>query len=598
LNRRLTIAPRVSVGANTLTNPPGQALSASRITQRTEATARLSGQVAHLADTALQVADGAVSQPMTVADLALSIRHVGAEKQASGNGPDPTGDQAPNSVSEVGALVGFAFAGVDTALAVYSLTKAVKARDQASQELARLQDHAAAFDDTLQTCAATAETLASARADLDLAAPVQAQLEAEIESWKQGLIQLESEYRTLAKEDSRIVRLQDRPTRLADLRKGIESLRNKLQNPEKSFLSERRQQIAGHADPATLARSLDAFERRAALKVQVPTLNAQQQNLTDELRGLASSARSHAMARHAHAEARRDTAETATSVTRAGAGLVRSALDATHAGITLAGGTAGSGLVAATHIAGTAAGGLSIVAGGATIGIAAYRMNKASQRREAIQSAIAPANNQPNSEVIQRARGHALERRSTQISTSKWNIFKGVLGVVGGSLAIAAIAATGVGALALGIAALGIGVVSAGTSIGTLYYGYRRDKADAALRAEVATEQTRAETIDAYKDLERNKPVPPGEAPPSEEIITQRAHQALLQRNPHYAIHIFVESLARADSDPDRQAALQFLEDTGLRGAGFEQVRLLATEGASEEARQLLKKSVELHLFG
>jgi len=155
-----------------------------------------------------------------------------------------------------------------------------------------------------------------------------------------------------------------------------------------------------------------------------------------------------------------------------------------------------------------------------------------------------------------------------------------------------------VGALALGIAALGIGIASAGASIGTLYIGHRRDKADAALRAEVATEQARADTLEAYKELERSKRLPPGEAQPSDEIITQRARAALLDRNPHYAIHLFVETLTKDASDPDRQTALQFLENTGLSGSKLEQVRLLATEGATEETKQLLKKSVELHLFG
>ena len=152
--------------------------------------------------------------------------------------------------------------------------------------------------------------------------------------------------------------------------------------------------------------------------------------------------------------------------------------------------------------------------------------------------------------------------------------------------------------LAVLAVALGIGIVSAGTSIGTLYYGYRRDKADAALRAEVATEQARADTLDAYKELERSKPLPPGEAQPSDETITQRARAALLDRNPHYAIHEFVETLARDASDPDRHRALQFLEGTGFSWSKLEQVRLLATEGATEETKQLLKKSVELHLFG
>ncbi len=231
------------------------------------------------------------------------------------------------------------------------------------------------------------------------------------------------------------------------------------------------------------------------------------------------------------------------------------------------------------------------------IGIAAYRLNKASQRREAIQQAIAPAENQSNSDVLTRAGQHAVERRSTQITNSKWNIFKGVLGVVSGSLAIAAIMATGVGALALGIAALGIGVASAATSIDMLCYGRRRAKADVALRNEVGTEQARAETLEAFKTTARDAATQAGEPQASDEALDKQAHAALIARNPYYAIHVFAEALTKADTDPDRRAALEFLEASGLNGSRLEQVRLLSTEAATAEDKQRLEKSIESHML-
>ncbi|MEY4215238.1 MAG: hypothetical protein RL458_3464, partial [Pseudomonadota bacterium] len=324
----------------------------------------------------------------------------------------------------------------------------------------------------------------------------------------------------------------------------------------------------------------------------------EQQALTDELRGLGSSAQRHAIAKHARAEARRDTAESAVNVARAGAGLLRSALDGTQGVISLAGGTAGSGLVTASNIAGTVAGGLAIVAGGAAIGIAAYRLNKASQRRDAIETALETARRQSNSEVINRAGRHAVERRSAQINTSKWNIVKGIFGIVGGSLAIAAISATGVGALALGIAALGIGIVSATTSIGTLVKGYREGKRDVALRNEVGTEQARTAALEAYKTKARDAAVEAGEPIPTDEALEKLAHESLIENNPYYAIHVLAESLTRADTDPDRNAALEFLAASGLTESRLEQIRLLSTENATEETRALLKKSIESHLLG
>jgi hypothetical protein len=255
-------------------------------------------------------------------------------------------------------------------------------------------------------------------------------------------------------------------------------------------------------------------------------------------------------------------------------------------------------LVTASNVAGTVAGGLAIVAGGAAIGIAAYRLNKASQRRDAIEKALAPAVSQSNSEVINRAGRHAVERRSAQINTSKWNIVKGIFGIVGGSLAIAAISATGVGALALGIAALGIGIVSATTSIGTLVKGYREGKRDVALRNAVGTEQARTEALEACKVKERDAALAAGNPAPSDEELDKLAHASLIGSNPYYAIHVLAESLTRADTDPDRNAALEFLAASGLTDSRLEQLRLLSTENATEDTRALLKKSIESHLLG
>ena len=607
-----TILPRVSIGHLGMVNPPGQPLSAGLITQRSDTVARMSGQFVRMTETALQIADSAVSQPIAVTDVALSMSFQNVKDGAKHTGSVGAEGQPPSTASNVGALVGVLFAVVDTGLSVYSLKEAVRAKNEANQEMGRQQDGATAFEDALQTRNDVAAKLESAKADFTQGEAIQPEFQAQAEGWRQALNQRESEYRQLESERSQIppddgTALQRGRTmlvmrgiqdRLAALKPDIKLLRTKLQDPEKTFLDECRSRIGNQPGDEARTRQLDAFERLKTLGDQIKELDAKQTELTDELRGLAAPAQSYAIARRARAEARRDTAETAVGVARAGAGLVRSGLDGTHAVIALGGSASGSGLVAASHIAGAAAGGLAIVAGGATIGIAAYRLNKATQRREAIQQAIAPATGQSNSEVLKHAGRHAVERRSTQITTSKWNIFKGVLGVVGGSLAIAAITATGVGALALGIAALGIGIASAATAIGTLCYGYRRGKADVALRNEVATEQARAETLEAFKKTVRDAATQANEPQPSDEALDKQAHEALIARNPYYAIQVFAEALTQPDTDPDRRAALEFLEASGLTGSRLEQVRLLSTEAATEEDKQLLNKSIESHLLG
>jgi hypothetical protein len=604
--RRLTALPRVSVGNLAMVGPPAQTLSASRITQRTDATARLSGQVAQMTDTALQVADGVVSQPIAVADLALSMSYQGIQRGAEHAGrAGAESHQGPSTASDVGELVGIAFAGIDTALSIYSLKKTARARNDANGELVRYQAEATAFEEKLQARSRVDQALTTTRADLAQCQPVQTEYTDQVASWKQALTQLESEYRQIAPDRGDPLQ-RSRATllmpgikdRVIKLGQDIESLRTKLQDPERTFLQERRAQIAGQPGQDARIHQLDAFERRQVLADQINALTTDQQVLTDELRGIGASAQRHAIALQARAEARRDTAESAINVARAGTGLVRSALEGTQATISLAGGTSGSGLVAASHVAGTLAGGLAIVAGGAAIGIAAYRLNKASQRRDAIETALETARGQSNSEVINRAGRHAVERRSAQINTSKWNIVKGIFGIVGGSLAIAAITATGVGALALGIAALGIGIVSAATSIGTLVYGYRQGKRDVALRNEVGTEQARTAALEAYKTKARDAAVEAGEPIPTDEALEKLAHESLIESNPYYAIHVLAESLTRADTDPDRNAALEFLAASGLTESRLEQIRLLSTEHATEETRELLKKSIESHLLG
>lgn len=604
--RRLTALPRVSISHLAMANPPAQPLSASRITQRTDATARLSGQVAQMTDTALQVADGVVSQPIAFADLALSMSYQGIQRGAEHAGrAGAESHQGPHTASDVGAVVGIVFAGVDTALSVYSLNKAVRARNAANGELVRYQAEAAAFEEKLQTRSGVDQALTTTQSDLTQCQPVQTEYTDQVASWKQTLSQLESEYRQIPHDRgdplqrSRAMLLMPGiKDRVIKLGQDIESLRTKLADPERTFLQERRAQVAGQPGQDARIRQLDAFEHRQALADQITALKTDRQVLTDELRGLGSSAQRHAIARQARAEERRNTAESAVNVARAGAGLVRSALEGTQGAISLAGGTSGSGLVAASHVAGTVAGGLAIVAGGAAIGIAAYRLNKSSQRRDAIEKALAPAGAQSNSEVINNAGRHAVERRSAQITTSKWNIVKGIFGIVGGSLAIAALAATGVGALALGIAALGIGIVSATTSIGTLIYGYRQEKRDAALREEVATEQARTLALEAYKTKAREAAVGAGQPIPNDEALDKLAHESLIENNPYYAIHVLAESLTRADTDPDRNAALEFLGASGLTDSRLEQIRLLSTENATEETRELLKKAIEAHLLG
>ena len=596
--RRLTAPPRVSLGNLAMANPPRQSLSASRITQRADAAARLSGQIANITETALQVADGVVSQPVAVADVALSMSYQNIKDGAKHTGSVAADSQTHSTAGNVGALVGVAFAGVDTWLSIHSLKKAVRARNEASEEVGRYQEAATAFEDKFQARATDATSLADARADLEACRPVEEEFTAQTDAWAKRLRSLESEINAPQVANQDVLQRSRSRLLLMARQQELKSLQETLQDPEKAFLDERRKRIDGQPGQEGLARQLDAFERRQALRDQITELATTQQALTDELRGLSSSAQRYAIARRARAEARHDTAETAVGVARAGAGLVRSGLEGANATIELTGSASGSGLVAASHIAGAAAGGLAIVAGGATIGIAAYRLNKATQRREAIQQAIAHATGQSNSEVLKHAGRHAVERRSTQITTSKWNIFKGVLGVVGGSLAIAAITATGVGALALGIAALGIGIASAATAIGTIYYGYRRGKADVALRNEVATEQARAETLEAFKKTVRDAATQANEPQPSDEALDKQAHEALIARNPYYAIQVFAEALTQPDTDPDRRAALEFLEASGLTGSRLEQVRLLSTEAATEEDKQLLKKSIESHLLG
>ena len=596
--RRLTAPPRVSLGNLAMANPPRQSLSAGRITQRADAAARLSGQVANITETALQVADGLVSQPVAVADVALSMSYQNIKDGAKHTGSVAADSQTHSIAGNVGALVGVAFAAGDTWLSIHSLKKAVRARNEANEEVGRYQEAATAFEDKFQARATDATSLADARADLKACRPVEEEFNAQTEAWAKRLRSLESEINApqVANQDA----LQRGRLRLLLLarQQELKSLQETLQDPEKAFLDERRKWIDGQPGQEARTRQLDTFERRQALSDRITELAPRQQALTDELRGLSSSAHRYAIARRARAEARHATAETAVGVARAGAGLVRSGLEGTHAAITLAGGASGSGLVAASHIAGAAAGGLAIVAGGATIGIAAYRLNKATQRREVIERALVSARGQSNNEVLTHAGRHAVERHTTQIATSKWNIFKGVLGVAGGSLAIAAITATGVGALALGVAALGIGIASAATAIGTLCYELRRGRADVALRNAVATEQARTDALESLKNTAREAAANAGGPVPLDEALDKEAREALMARNPYYAIHVFSESLTQAEADPDRKAALEFLEASGFTGSQLEQVRLLSTEGATEEDKQLLKRTLESHLLG
>lgn len=607
-----TVLPRVSIGHLTMAHPPSQSLRAGGITLGSAIVARLLGQFVSMTETALRVPDSAGSQPIAGADVAQSMVHQNIEHGSESAGSARAEGHTPSTASSVGALVGVAFAGVDTALSAYSLTRAVRAKNEANQEVERQQAGADAFERVLQARSDGAAKLQSAQADFAQGEAIQSEFQAQARQWQHALNRLESERSQLESERGRLpvdhdtalqrgrakLMMSGIKDRLDALDSEIQSLRTKLQDPQTAFLDDCRSRIGNQPGHEARTRQLDAFERLKTLGDQINQLDTEQNKLTDELRGLAAPAQRYAIARRARAEARRDTAETAVSVARAGAGLVRSGLDGTHAAIALAGSTSGSGLVAASHIAGAAAGGLTIVAGGATIGIAAYRLNKASQRRDAIQRAIEPAKGQSNSEVLNHAGRHAVERRTTQITTAKWNIFKGVLGVVGGSLAIAAITATGVGALALGLAALGIGVASAATSIGILCYGYRRAKANVALRNEVATEQARAETLEAFKKTARDAATQAGEPQPSDEALDKQAHEALIARNPYYAIHVFAEALTQPDTDPNRRAALEFLEASGLNGSRLEQVRLLSTEAATAEDRQLLKKSIESHLLG
>jgi hypothetical protein len=581
-----------------MANPPSQSLSPSRITQRADATARLSGQVANITETALQVADGVVSQPVAVADIALSMSYQNIKDGAKHTGSVAADSQTHSTAGNVGALVGVAFAGVDTWLSIHSLKKAVRARNEANEEVGRYQKAATAFEDKFQARATDAISLAGARADLEACRPVEEEFTAQTEAWTKRLKSLESEISAPQVANQDVLHRSRSRLLLMARQQELKSLQETLQDPEKAFLDERRKRIDGQPGQEGLARQLDAFERRQALRDQVTELATRQPALTDELRGLSSSAHRYAIARRARAEARRDTAETAVGVARAGAGLVRSGLEGTHAAIALAGSASGSGLVAASNIAGAAAGGLAIVAGGATIGIAAYRLNKATQRREAIEQALASARGQSNNEVLSHAGRHAVERRTTQIATSKWNIFKGVLGVAGGSLAIAAITATGVGALALGVVALGIGIASAATAIGTFCYERRRGKADVALRNEAATEQARTDALESLKNTARQAAANAGGPVPLDEALDKEAREALMARNPYYAIHVFSESLTQAEADPDREAALKFLEASGFTGSQLEQVRLFSTEGATEEDKDLLKRTLESHLLG
>ena len=606
--RRSTALPRVPLGNLAMANPPRQSLSAGRITQRADAAARLSGQVANITETVLQVADGVVSQSVAVADVALSMSYQNIKDGAKHTGSVAADSQTHSVAGNVGALVGVAFAAGETWLSIHSLKKAVRARNEANEEVGRYQEAATAFEDKFQARATGATSLANARADLEVCRPVEEEFTAQTEAWAKRLRSLESEINApqVANQDA----LQRSRSRLLLLARQQErkSLQEKLEGPEKAFLDERRKWIDGQPGQEARTRQLDTFELAArkldklelagtGLSDRITKLALRQQALTDELRGLSSSAHRYAIARRARAEARHATAETAVGVARAGADLVQSGLEGTHAAITLAGGASGSGLVAASQIAGAAAGGLAIVAGGATIGIAAYRLNKVTQRREAIERALVSASDQSNNEVLRHAGQHAVERRTTQIATSKWNIFKGVLGVAGGSLAIAAITATGVGALALGVAALGIGIASAATAIGMLCYGSRRGKADVALRNEVATEQARTDALESLKNTAREAAVNAGGPVPLDEALDKEAREALMARNPYYAIHVFSELLTQAEADPDRKAALDFLEASGFTGSQLEQVRLLSTEGATEEDKQLLKRTLASHLL-
>jgi len=85
---------------------------------------------------------------------------------------------------------------------------------------------------------------------------------------------------------------------------------------------------------------------------------------------------------------------------------------------------------------------------------------------------------------------------------------------------------------------------------------------------------------------------------PLDEALDKEAREALIARNPYYAIHVFSESLTQAEADPDREAALEFLEASGFTGSQLEQVRLFSTEGATEEDKDLLKRTLESHLLG
>jgi hypothetical protein len=498
--------------------------------------------------------------------------------------------EAGGGIEGAAAGLGMTLAGVDTAFAGIALYRGVKATRTAGAALA----------DTAESAQTFQAKVADYRAKADLLNDTRQMLQASEQQFPKS----ETERLTLAIERSKKLWLGEleqlkqnrhlvqgsgpaalRESRLAQIDARIATLDQWIAHPADSHVA----QLAGDRKAAAEnQRTASAQQQQWA--DTIARLEKERDDLHGELVGLSPAVQRNAQARAVRTEAQHDVVGASTSLARGGAALTRSGLELSSVIHAASGSALSASLETAANTAGVVAGGLAIVAGGATIGISAYRLNKARHGREAIEKAIEPANNQSNDDVIRNVAQHARSAKTQAISRSGWDIAKGALAVIGGALGIAAIASTGVGAVVLASVALGIGLASAATSIGTLVYRARQQRGEAALRDQMATDTTREQALDVQRKAIVEEATRSGDPAPAGEVLETQARDRLALANPYFAVFLMVERFAAPEGDEARARAEQFLERSGMGEDERRRVALLVEGGSIDAARQVLER--------
>ncbi len=370
-----------------------------------------------------------------------------------------------------------------------------------------------------------------------------------------------------------------------DLSTLIQAYEQALQNPFRHIITEKSDELP------------QAYSQLLNLTDQLTGLLKQHAQLRDELRGLSQDAQKHAEANKALSSAKVETAKNSlgfiekvvVGLPNLGLGVARSIVGLSGTGVAS---TASTGLTVIGNTLGAVGGGLSIASGALTIGLEGYKLHKAHTQKAQIQTALESVKNHSNDELLKNVAEHAIAKKGSNRILAAIGVIGGVLGVIGGGLAIAAIAATGVGAIALAGAAIGVGLVSTGIAVGTVLYKVKQGKADATLQAQVTAEAL-GNTLNQIKEriqqeyTERNIPLP------NDSDLNNIAEKLLARENKYFAVKTLVARLSEIHETPNKQWALQFVKEAGMTDDEVERLKLLATSTKPEDkkaAQAMLEK--------